>query len=231
MQQDNQRDVHRWRRILSRFRIVIVTVNLDPPQRAAKGIWQRELDQEATVSWLDLELEALPELGVLRELLVKEVVGSTRRNALDRIVERAYGNYMALWDACTSEEKLILVQIAFENVVNPKEVAIVRRLMQRGLLVRDPTLRIMNQSFARFIVQVQKPEDVRAWEQPATGVSWATSRWALLGVLLLALLFLWATQRELFNTTITFLTAAAVGLPGAIKLLSSLNRLNVQGEK
>lgn len=229
--QDRQREIRRWRRILSRFRIVIVTVNQDPPPRESKGIWQRELDRIVTDRWLSPELEALPELKPLHDLLSEEVIGSTRRNALDRIVERAFGTYMALWDACTEDEKLVLVQIAFENVVNPKQVAIVRHLMQRGLLVRDPGLRIMNQSFARFIVQVQEPAEVKGWERPTTGISWVHSRWALLGVLLLALMFLWATQRELFNTTITFLTAAAIGLPGMVKVMTNLNRLNVHGNK
>jgi hypothetical protein len=218
----------RWRQLLGYFRVVIVSINKEPPAPAHTAIWRRQPDREIDPDWLRKELEALPEIEPLDELLRRELVGSSLRNALDRIVERAYGSYMALWDSCSDDEKLVLVQLAYENVVNPKSVVVVRRLIQRGLLVRDPILRIMNQSFARFVTQVQDPSEVHAWEHAATGMSWANLRWGLLGVLLVALLFLWATQRELFNSTMMFMSAAAVGLPGILKLLSSLSKSGAQ---
>jgi hypothetical protein len=225
-----QRSIQRWRRILSLFRVINVTVNQDPPPRQLKGAWQREPDRIADEEWLESELDALPELAPLRQLLPREVIGSTRKNAIDRLVERAFGAYMGLWDACTRNEKLVLVQLASEAVVNPKQEATVRSLLQRGLLVRDPGLRIFNESFARFLMQIQDPDEVKRWERTADGISWAHSRWIVLGFLLLALLFLWATQRELFNSTITFLTAAVVGLPGLVKVLSNLTKLSPKGD-
>ena len=225
-----QRNIQAWRRTLSSFRIINVTVNRVPPARQLNGTWQREPDRIADEEWLQKELEALPELEPLLELLPREVIGSTRKNAIDRIVDRAYGAYMGLWDACTENEKLVLVQLATESVINPKQESTVRGLLQRGLIVRDPGLRIINQSFARFIAAIQDPDEVKTWERTADGVSWAHSRWVVLGFLLLALLFLWATQRELFNTTITFLTAAVVGLPGLVKVLSNVTKLNPKGD-
>jgi hypothetical protein len=227
---EQRRNLQRWRGILSRFRVINVTLNRNPPPQQPNRDWRREADQIAKAEWLDSELSALPELEALRELLPDEVLESTRRNAIDRIVDRAFGAYMGLWDACTKNEKLVLVQMAAEKVINPKQEATVRGLLQRGLLVRDPGLRIINQSFARFIERIQVPEEVKAWERTADGVSWAHSKWIVLGFLMLALLFLWATQRELFNTTMTFLTAAVVGLPGMVKVLSNLSKLNAKGD-
>ena len=60
------------------------------------------------------------------------------------------------------------------------------------------------------------------WEQHTSSFSWARTRWVLVAFLMLGLLFLWTTQRDLFNTGIMFLSAAAVGLPGALKLITSL---------
>ena len=225
-----QRNIQGWRRILSCFRVINVTVNQDPPPRQLKGAWQREPDRVADEEWLESELGALPELEALRGLLPQEGLGSTRKNAIDRLVERAFGAYMGIWDACTRNEKLVLVQLAAEAVINPKQESTVRGLLQRGLLVRDPGLRIFNESFARFIGQVQDPDEVKRWERTADGISWAHSRWVVLGFLMLALLFLWATQRELFNSTITFLTAAVVGLPGLVKVLSNLTKLSAKGD-
>ena len=86
----------------------------------------------------------------------------------------------------------------------------------------------MNQSFGRFIAQIHDPAEVKNWEQKNAKASWASRRWVLLVILLLGILFLWATQRELFNTGLMFLSAAAVSLPGVIKLLTSLNKIGGQ---
>jgi hypothetical protein len=46
-----------------------------------------------------------------------------------------------------------------------------------------------------------------------------------MGLLLLGLLFLWATQRALFDTGLLFLSTAAVGLPGVFKLITNRNHM------
>ncbi|MGI9237414.1 MAG: hypothetical protein ACR2QZ_08450, partial [Woeseiaceae bacterium] len=223
--QQDAENLHRWRQMLSHFRVVILSFNLSQPWSMSTSIWQRGLDKAVDENWLKAEFDAVPELNEAYSLIGRGLVGSSRRNALDRIGERAYGYYMALWDACSEGEKLVLVQLTFENVVNPKQVRIVRRLLQRGFLMRDPELRIMNQSFARFIAQVQDPEQVREWENKGSGVSWVHARWGLLGVLLLGLMFLLVTQRELFNTTVMFLSAGAVSIPSLMKIATNVGRL------
>ena len=229
--QQEAENLRRWRQVLSQFRVVILTFNLSQPWSMSTSIWQRGLDKAVDEKWLKDEFEAVPELNKAYSLIGHDLVGSSRRNALDRIGERAFGCYMALWDACSEEEKLVLVQLTFESVVNPKHVRIVRRLLQRGFLMRDPELRIMNQSFARFIAQVQDPSQVRDWENKGMGVSWVHTRWALLGVLLLGLLFLLMTQRELFNTAIMFLSAGAVSVPALMKVVTNVGRVGGTGGK
>jgi hypothetical protein len=216
-------DHSRWCLLLTRARFVTVAIARPPTSRDAT-FWGRGLDEVVEEPWLDDELATVPDQPESRSRLLHQLVGSTRRQALDRIVDYAAAYYVGLWDACSEAEKLVLVQLAFENVVNPKQSVVIRRLLERGLLLRDPALRLFNRSFALFITRVHDPAEVSEWERHTTGFSWAETRWVLFGFLLIASLFLWATQRELFNTSVMFLSAAAAGLPAVLKLASDLTR-------
>jgi hypothetical protein len=213
-----------WRRLLSDARFLIVASVKPSGLQQSTSFWRRRLDRPASVGWLAAELGPLPEPETVKQQLLPALLGSTRRQALDRICDYASSFYFGLWDSCSEADKLVLVQLTFENVVNPKQSGVVRQLLERGLLARDPALRLFNRSFALFITRIHDPSETLKWEQHTAGFSWAQTRWVLVGFLLLGLLFLWTTQRELFNTGLMFVSAAAVGLPSALKLMTSLNK-------
>lgn len=221
-------EARRWRATLSGFSLLIVALLSTPSPLHARGYWRRGMDCPVTGAWLDGEIGAIPEL---RELLGGyDFTGLTRRGALEGIVEQTSGLYRALWDVCSEEEKLVLVQLTIENVVNPKQAEVVRRLLQRGFLRRDPALRLVNQSFALYVSRIQDPREVFNWEHDVRGRRWEYMRWGLAGVLLLILLFLWTTQRDIFNTGIALLSGIAIGIPGLVKILTSLNQLGRREE-
>jgi len=222
-------DHSRWCQLLTRARFVTVSIARPRTSRASTAFWRRGLDEIVTQTWLNDELASVPDQPESRSRLLHHLVGSTQRQALDRIVDYAAAYYLGLWDACSEAEKLVLVQLAFENVVNPKQSVVIRRLLERGLLLRDPALRLFNRSFALFITRVHDPAEVSEWEHRTTGFSWAQTRWVLFGFLLIASLFLWVTQRELFNTSVLFLSAAAAGLPAVLKLMSDVTKSDKKG--
>jgi hypothetical protein len=217
-------DHSRWCRLLTRARFVTVAIAHPTTSRESASFWRRRLDDLVTQTWLNDELATVPDRPEWQSRLLHQLVGSTRRQALDRIVDYAAAYYVGLWDACSEAEKLVLVQLAFENVVNPKQSVVILRLLERGLLRRDPALRLFNRSFALFITRVRDPAEVSEWERPTTGFSWTDTRWVLFGFLLIGSLFLWATQRELFNTSVMFLSAAAAGLPAVLKMLTDVTK-------
>jgi len=198
------------------------------PRPRTHGDWRRQLDWQATDDWLARELGAMPVLGAMFD---GDRWPATRREALEKIVEKADVLYRALWNACSDDEKLVLIQLSQENVVNPKQTLAVRRLLQRGFVYRDPVLQPMNQSFALFVSRALPPAEVAEWERRASGRRWEHTRWVLLGVLGVILLFLWATQRDVFNTGIALLSGAALGIPGLLKALEALTKLGTRTDK
>src|SRR5262249_49137725 len=61
--------------------------------------------------------------------------------------------YRALWQTRSLDEKVVLLHLAEEGVINPRSKPVAMQLVHAGLIVRDPNLRIMNETFRRFILR------------------------------------------------------------------------------
>ncbi len=201
-------EARRWGRLVSHF--VMVPVPLALPDQADDG----------KIDWLGPELRPLVQArhGPTWEKLVRKQGQS--REALEGVLEAAEGYYWALWNACSDEEKLVLVQLVQETVLNPRHARTVRRLLLRGLLRRDSVLEPMNESFALFVSLFHRREDVRRWESSFEGMGWRNMRWVLMAMLAVLGLFLSATQREQLQGFLGFVPALAVGLPAILTLLA-----------
>ncbi len=142
---------------------------------------------------------------------------------LSEILERARPYYQGLWGTCSKEEKVALFDLAQDGFLNSENPG-VYRLVNKRLVVRAPHLRLLNESFRRFIVAAGRVEPVEAW-----GPESATSRWGLLkaplaGVLALVAVFLFVTQPQVFQSSIGFVAALSAGLPALFKLFDIFRR-------
>jgi hypothetical protein len=151
---------------------------------------------------------------------------STRRAVLDRILEKVRPYYLSKWRDCSAAQKLLLMQLVEEGYANPKQDEVVRKLLQAGLLRLDPVLRPMNQSFALFVSANTEPEQVRKQEQAQRGLRWSLVRTLLVAALLLIMVFLALTQRDVVEVWIAYLGTAGAGTIGVLKLLSLLSKSN-----
>ena len=100
----------------------------------------------------------------------------------------------------------------------------VRRLMQRGLVARDPALRLMDESFRRFVISVSHGEDIDAWRQAGGGSTWELIKVPILLVLLAILLFLFLTQKELYDSTISLVSALTAGVAILFRFLGMFQK-------
>ena len=130
---------------------------------------------------------------------------------VDEVADRAEAWYARIWRSCSDDEKLVLSEIAAEGFVNYKSRT-VRRLMARGLAVKDPSFRLMNQTFRRFVLSAHCQHDIRAIEGAADPSPWDRFRAPFLALLVVASLFFVLTQQELFTATITTLTTVLRGV-------------------
>ena len=122
---------------------------------------------------------------------------------------------------CGAPERVVLFQIAQYGVANANNRRVIRRLLTRGLLTREPELRLFNDTFRIFVCG--RDQDVRKQREldPAAVSTWDQLRIPLfIGLLVVAGVFL-STQRELANATSAIVTALATGLPVIVKLIGT----------
>lgn len=184
-----------------------------------------ELDKETIGSAFELiEKECSPRAYLQNVGLAIAGQSSVARisttGLLEQILSSATPYYASIWDDCSGEEKLTLTRLAQHGLLSPKDPD-TEKLLKKGVIVRDPAIRIMNESFRLFILSRGTDNALAQCEKEAK----SSSTWEVLKVpltigLLSVAAFLLLTQRELYNSALPFLSGLAAGLPAFLKLVS-----------
>lgn len=97
-----------------------------------------------------------------------------------------------------------------------------RELCRRGLLAKDPALRLRNESFALFARHAEPPAVRERWRRSARDSRWSLVRGSLGIVVIAGLVFLLATQRQGLDQTVRLVTSLGVLILTVLRLFSSL---------
>jgi hypothetical protein len=141
---------------------------------------------------------------------------------IGQVVDQARAYHQALWATCSQDDRYTLIHLALDGMVSSKN-ADLRQLMKRGLVVRDPALRLMDESFRRFVISAARGKDIDSWRQ-SDGSTWELMKAPLLLILLSVALFLFVTQKEMYNSTLSFVSALTAGLAALFKLLGMFQK-------
>ncbi|HEV7923124.1 MAG TPA: hypothetical protein VGR02_20260, partial [Thermoanaerobaculia bacterium] len=177
-------------------------------------------DRTRIDGWLAEEADGHPFLEEVRTELQNEDAG--REQVIDEFCERAGAYYSVLWSACSAEEHLLLDQLARYGYVNSDNRLLLRRLLNRGLVVRDPAIRLFNESFRRFVLS-RPPAEVQLPEAEQVDSAWDRLRVPLFVMVIAVAAFFLSTQKELMNATSAIITGLTAGLPALMKLGSVLS--------
>ena len=145
-----------------------------------------------------------------------------REEQINEVVDQARAYHQAVWATCSQDERCALIHLALDGLISSKN-SDVRQLLKRGLVVRDPGLRLMDESFRRFVISSQHDEDIDAWRH-AGGSNWELMKAPLLLILLSVSLFLFVTQKEVYDSSVSFVSALTAGLAALFKLLGMFQK-------
>ncbi len=241
-------DRDRWDRLLNTFIVLDrsetpdtvrrgLNVTLDPPSmisgwRSAFWAGEAEGDPDLAGDWRHILLEQ--EAGHNRALLrICNDLGRTPAfqsraltadQILDEIEERAFPYYSQEWNACTDEERVVLEHVARYGLATAASRRVVRRLLVKGLIRKDPELEVMNETFRRFILTPDRRAQVRRIERQAEASVWDRLRWPLGLTAAAAAIFLFTTQRETFNSTVAAVAGVSTVVPALVRLFAGLQR-------
>ncbi len=193
---------------------------------------------DAQESWtilqvLERECDPTRQLQIIGRQILEEVnVGSyvtfTAEKMIRRIGLRARSYYHAIWSSSTEVERMVMAQLAWEGLVNPKISEGVMSLIYRGLIVRDPALRLINKSFVYFIRETVSPATLLKWEADEGTSIWSILSWLLPLPLMLLGGFVFVTQRDAVSSAVGFLLAAASVTPTLLSLFGYFERRAVR---
>jgi hypothetical protein len=207
----------RWRTLLERF-VWVTAEELELRVAPARDL---------PVTWLDRETEYN---SFLRRLRAELDPSTDRQVLIDEIGERAETYYAGLWASCHDDEKLLLYNLAHNGLANGRNRRVLRRLMARGFVRRDPNLQLFSETFRLYILSAARKEDLlgRAREMRAPS-AWDSLRVPFFVVIVAMLILLFTTQKDLMTTTTALATALTTGIPMLMKLLGVFTERRLEG--
>lgn len=134
------------------------------------------------------------------------------------------GYFCSLWRYCSRKERLTLIQVAEEGFANPYQAGTLKRLVEKGLIVLQPNMRLVEPAFEAYVLQMASSHEVKTWEQPEKGLGWRGARWIFALVLVGALITLGGTQETWIRSATGMLTVIAGGLEAVWQLLRAVQR-------
>jgi hypothetical protein len=158
------------------------------------------------------------------------IIRLSSEQVLDEVADRTEAWYRGIWRSCRPDEQLVLAEIGSEGFVNYKSRRTVRRLLGRGLIAKDPSFRLMNETFRRFVLSPPCQADIRLVEGASEPSPWDRLRVPFFTVLVSLSLFFLVTQRELFNATIATLSTLTAAVPVMTRVLALVAGKRIETE-
>ena len=214
---------HHFRNLLQGWREEFISRWQDwrAPLRWRARLLEREGQSDPTIDEIATELQKSPAF----------VSGSlTRDQILEEIEESADQHYRKIWEERSEDERVLLEHVARHGLASAASRRVVRQLLAAGLLRKDPELRLMSESFRRFVLEPERRQEVAALEKQAAPSLWDRLRVPIAMSGMLALLFLVVTQREALDTTVSMALGVTTAVPTLVKLTSLLAQLGAKGD-
>jgi len=188
---------------------VILISSMDPvlvPSIEASDRWRYLLR-----SFVRIDLNTTPRQRVAEE----------DADYYSRISTESYFHW--LFAALPKLEKLVMLQLAQEKVVNPNDSELLDGLFDQGMVERrHGLLAVKDQGFAHFLKHALPHHTVKHWEKAIAGRRPFSLQNSLMVFGIGVVAFLVYTQGDVFNTWVTYATGVAAALPKVLQLFDNL---------
>jgi hypothetical protein len=144
--------------------------------------------------------------------------------AVDYMRSTLIEHYEQCWVASTRAERLVLDAIARGNFVNMTNAIALQSLVRRGLVVLDPSPRLMSRSFGLFIEQSERPDTLDSWRRLQPDSRWTQSRRFILLVAPVAVILLAMSAAETGEDLTALFSLLAAGAPTLMSMVIRMVR-------
>ena len=176
-------------------------------------------------------LAALWPIGAQLAKDIKKEPTHSEDTVASEILERADPYYRLIWKECSKEQKFVLAQLAEDGLPNPTNARTIGQLMRRGLIVKDPQFRIMNESFRRFLRSATTPQLKKEWLNESRRTGWGKLHGAFFTTMIILGIFLLTTQNALWESSAAYVTTALGALGTLAKMLNMFRAGTATGKE
>lgn len=145
-------------------------------------------------------------------------------NIIEKIVlkvqELATEYYEKIWESCTGEEKLLLMDISDNHLLNDKNKKVLETLIDKGLLKKDISVEMINRSFRNFVSAKSLRDDVKEYQEARKKGNWANYRAPIL-LILFAVAFFLVLQENILSS-ITSILPVVLGIITVLTKISGV---------
>ena len=127
----------------------------------------------------------------------------------------SYPYYFSVWNSLSKAERYIVYDIAKDRFVNTVNTNAIVSLLNKGILIYDHSLRLMNESFTNFVLtKVSSDEALEMEMESRKKGTWSTAFGVIILLVISLVIFLSIGQQNFLNDINAFLTsiAALIGL-------------------
>ena len=171
---------------------------------------------------VDPELDASKYLGKINQLHGSHTDWEgSHDDSLWMIQSIAEPYYQALWSTLNKKERFLLYDLATDGFVNTKNAHGIRRLRQKGILIYQDRLKIMNESFTNYILTIvdDKAEKLMRAKMKAQG-AWGSIKGVLLLIVAGILIFVFMGHQQTLGSIEAILTASMAIFGVIIRLMN-----------
>lgn len=148
----------------------------------------------------------------------KSKSGNLTEKIILKVQELATTHYERIWESCTHEEKLMLMDMADNLLLNDKNKKIIEKLISKGLLKKDISIDIINRSFRNYVNTKYESDLEREYLKVRKAGKWANYRAPIL-LVLFAIAFFLVLQENI-------LTSIASILPVVLSIITIITKIS-----
>ncbi|MFA0962539.1 hypothetical protein AB9P05_12110 [Roseivirga sp. BDSF3-8] len=176
-----------------------------------------------------------PLMNYFRGLLTTGRGAHLEEEVLLKIQSLAHLYYKSLWQFLTTEEKVVVIDMARDGLVNDKNIPIINILINKGIFRYDEDrkiLEMMNNSFRNFVLtQLSEKEEKNLKDKMKGHATWNTFKIPAIIMVTTIVLFLLATQQDTVEEIAAFVGASAATITVILRALSGLfNKTRTAGD-
>jgi len=154
----------------------------------------------------------------------KDVKAVSSEDLRSAVLSRAEACYQLLWTSCTRSEKLVLIQLAQEGLVNPKNRETLDELVAKGLVLTGPVPTLFNITFRDFLQGIERSSVVQEWERTEGTGLWMMAGRLAASVLVVGGVFYLITQGFAVQSVLPIISGSGLlGIPLVKDLVSRVS--------